>query len=116
MILNPALTSTSATIGKNRVKWIPTYRVERVLTNNNYIVRKVNTNYTQCVHRIRHKPFTPSEEVEDLDTVERTNFVPDPRVTDTEPALFDKVLHKVLQDKPAILLTADADGGKQFFP
>ena len=115
MILNPALTSTSDAVGKNRVKWIPTYRVEQVLTNNNYIVRKTNTNYTQCVHRIRLKPFTPHGEVEDLELVDRDNFLPDPQIRESEPKMFDKVLQKVLQETPPIVFEQASTPDKQEF-
>ena len=59
LLLNPNLSNTNHHMGKSLTKWLFLYRVESVLTNSNYIVRKVGTNYTQCVHRIRLRPITP---------------------------------------------------------
>ena len=36
-------------------RWIGLYRIENVLTNDKYIVRWLNTNKTQILHRIRLK-------------------------------------------------------------
>ena len=37
--------------------WIGPYLVEKILPNNNYIVRKLNTNKTQILHRIRLRKY-----------------------------------------------------------
>ena len=87
-------------MGKSLTKWIPLYRVEQVLTNSNYIVRKVGTNYTQCVHRIRLRPITPQYQIEDLAHIHPNNFVPDPSTRHTsQPSLFDSTLPDLLSDK-----------------
>ena len=87
-------------MGKLLTKWLPLYRVESVLTNSNYIVRKVGTNYTQCVHQIRLRPITPQYTVDDLDNVNQSNFVPDPSTRHvSEPALFDQALPDLLTDR-----------------
>ena len=39
--------------------------VQKVLPNENYIVRKVNTNKTQILHRIRPEKFVPNQPLED---------------------------------------------------
>ena len=44
---------------------VPTYLVEKVLPNNNYIVRKLNTNKTQNLHRIRLRKYNPEKPPED---------------------------------------------------
>ena len=73
---------------------------EQVLTNSNYIVRKVGTNYTRCVHRIRLRPIKPQYQVEDLPNINSSNFIPDPITRHfSEPSLFDSVLPDLLQDK-----------------
>ena len=41
------------------------YPVENVLPNNNYIVRKLNTNKTQLLHRIRLRKYNPEKPPED---------------------------------------------------
>ena len=61
LLLNPLLTNQSDSRNNSLQVWIPLYRVEKVLTNSNYIIRKVGTNYTQCVHRIRTHDETHDE-------------------------------------------------------
>ena len=39
--------------------------VQKVLSNDNYIVRRLNTNKTQILHRIRLKKFVPNTPLED---------------------------------------------------
>ena len=53
--------------------WLQLYHVERVLTNSNYKFRKIGTNYTQCVHRIRLRPV-----VDDLTQIDPDKFQRDP--------------------------------------
>ena len=45
--------------------WIGPYPVEKVLPNNNYILRKLNTNKTQILHRIRTRKNNPEKPLED---------------------------------------------------
>ena len=46
-------------------RWIGLYLVEKVLPNNNYIVRKPNTNETQSLHRILLRKNNPEKPPED---------------------------------------------------
>ena len=46
-------------------RWIRPYLVEKVLPNNNYIVRKLNTNKTQILQRIRFRKYNPEKPPED---------------------------------------------------
>ena len=86
--------------GKSLTKWLPLYCVETVLTHSNYIIRKVGLNYTQCVHRIRLRPIQPQYNVEDLSTINPSNFQPDPSTRRvSEPSVFDDALPNLLQDK-----------------
>ena len=63
-------------------------------------VTAVNTNYTQCVHRIRLKPIKPSETPEDLEIINPTNFEPDPsRRQHMEPELFDKHIPELINEQ-----------------
>ena len=106
LLLNPKLSNTNDHMGKSLTKWLPLYRVESVLTNSNYIVRKVGTNYTQCVHRIRLRPITPQYTVDDLSNINQSNFVPDPSTRHvSEPAIFDQALPDLLTDR--MFTTAD---------
>ena len=101
LLLNPRLTTQSEFASKSKQIWIPLYRVEKVLTNSNYIVRKVGTHYTQCVHRIRIKPITPNYEIDDVKDLDPQNFITDPSLSKFrgEPELFDRELPEILKDK-----------------
>ena len=78
----------------------PLNKVKKVLTDANYIIRKVNTNYTQCVHRIRLKPIKPSETPEDLEVINHANLQPDPsRKQHMEPDLFDKHIPESISEQ-----------------
>ena len=46
-------------------RWIGPYLVEKALPNNNYIVRKLNTNKTQILHRIHLRNYNPEKSAED---------------------------------------------------
>ena len=94
LLLNPKLTTQNMTAGRHRKKWIPLFRVEKVLTNMNYIVRKVGTNYTQCVHRIRLREIVPQYEFQDLEVIDHDEFKPHKEYLEhtREPESFDKVL------------------------
>ena len=104
LLMNPKITSQNMFSGKNANKWISLFRVEKVLTNMNYIVRKVGTWFTQCVHRIRLRPFSPTYTVEDLPAINPSKFVPDPYLLKEfkEPQAFDEQIEKLIHDgKPA---------------
>ena len=45
--------------------WIGPYLVEKVLPNNNYIVRKINANKTHILHRVRLRMYNPEKPPED---------------------------------------------------
>ena len=72
------------------------------LTNSHYIVRKSNTKFTQCVHRIRLRPIKPNYDVQDLKSIDPAEFVQDPTIDETqqEPMLFDEILAKMLDNDP----------------
>ena len=74
--------------------------MENVLTNSNYIVRKVGTNHTQCVHRIRLRSIRPQNQPEDIDPIDEAQFVVDPSLSKyrSEPGLFDDYLPRLLDD------------------
>ena len=102
LLLSPQLTTVIDPIGKSLSKWLPLYRVETVLTNSNYIyiIRKVGTNNTQCVHRIRLRPIQLQYEVTDLPVIHSTNFIPNPITSHySEPTLCDNALPDLLTDR-----------------
>ena len=92
LLLNPRLTTQSDFASKSLPIWLPLYRVEKILTNSSNIVRKVRTNYTQCVHRIRLRPVEPQGRVDDLRVIDSQNFQRDPSLGQFrgEPYLFDE--------------------------
>ena len=100
LLLSPKLLEQSMVIASQVQKWLPLYRVEKALTDSNYIIRKVNMNYTQFVHRIRLKPIQPSETPEDLETINPAKFQPDPsRKQHMEPYLFDKHIPELIKEQ-----------------
>ena len=46
-------------------RWVGPFVVQKILPNENYIVRRINTNKTQILHRIRLKKFVPNQPLED---------------------------------------------------
>ena len=100
LLLNPKLLEQSTVIASQVQKWLPLYKMENVLTDSNYIIRKVKKNYTQCVHRIRLKPIKPSGTPEDLEVINSAKFEPDPsRRQQMEPDLFDKDIPELISEQ-----------------
>ena len=64
-ILQPKADHQRSKIPFCNFRWIGPYLVENVLPNNNYIVRKLNTNKTQILHRIRLRKYNPEKPPED---------------------------------------------------
>ena len=61
-------------------RWIGPYIIEKVLPNNNYLVRKIGTNKTQVLHRMRMRQFTPRQPPADV-TVKAQEYKTDPEVS-----------------------------------
>ena len=61
-------------------RWIGPYIIEKLLPNNNYLVRKIGTNKTQVLHRIRMRQFTRRQPPDDI-TVKPQDFESDPEVS-----------------------------------
>ena len=68
-------------------RWIGPYINEKVLTNNNYVVRKIGTNKTQILHRRRLRQFTPRQQLSDI-LVSQHEWQPDPEVVITHDDLY----------------------------
>ena len=64
-ILQPKADHQRSKIPFRDFRWIGPYLVEKVLPNNIYIVRKLNTNETQILHRIRLRKYNPEKLPED---------------------------------------------------
>ena len=65
-ILNPKADTQATKIPFREFRWQGPYKVEKVLPNNNYIVRRLGTNKTQLLHRIRLRKFTPQAPLADI--------------------------------------------------
>ena len=48
----------------------------KVLSNNNYTIRKIGTRYTQTQHRTRIRPYVPEQRLPDV-TVRANEYLPD---------------------------------------
>ena len=99
LILNPKLMTQSDFAIKSLPIWLPLYRFEKMLTNSNYIIRKVGTNYKQCVHRIRLRPVTPQGCIDNLAVNNFKNFQRDPSLGHYhgEPTLFYESIPSLLE-------------------
>ena len=56
-LLQPKADHQGSKIPFRDFRWVGPYLVEKVLPNNNYIVRKLRTNRTQILHRIRLRKY-----------------------------------------------------------
>ena len=65
-LLNLKISAQSETIPFDSFKWEGPYKVVKVLSQSNYIIRRSGTFKTQCVHRMRLRPFIPHDPSEDV--------------------------------------------------
>ena len=79
-ILQPKADHQGSKIPFTDFRWIGPYIIEKVLPINNYVVRKVGTNKTQILHRMRLRQFTPRQPIPDIQVTPR-EWQPDPEVT-----------------------------------
>ena len=63
------------------------YIIEKVFSNNNYLVRKIGTNETQVLHRMRMRQFTPRQPPADI-TVKPQEYKSDPEVSLNHDELY----------------------------
>ena len=64
-VLQPKADHQGSKIPFRDYHWVGPFIVQKVLPNENYIVRRINTNKTQILHRIRLKKFVPYNPLED---------------------------------------------------
>ena len=64
-ILQPKADHQGSKIPFRDFCWVGPFLVEKILPNNNYIVRKLNTKKTQILHRIRLRKYNPEKPPED---------------------------------------------------
>ena len=65
-ILQPIADHQGSKIPFREYRWTGPYIVEKVLANENYIVRKLNFNKTQILHRIRLRKHEPNTDLQDI--------------------------------------------------
>ena len=82
-LLSPKIATQSDKIPFNSFKWEGPYKVVKVLSHSNYIIRKVGTFRTQCVHRMRLRPFVPHDPIDDIDDDAKKHYS-DPDATDDQ--------------------------------
>ena len=86
-ILNPKADTQATKIPFREFRWCGPYKVEKVLPNNNYIVRRLGTNKTQLLHRIRLRKFTPQAPLADI-FVRETDWQKDDQMPITNDDLY----------------------------
>ena len=64
-VLQPKADSQASKIPFGEYRWIGPFVVQTVLSNDNYIVRRLNTNKMQILHCIRLKKFVQNAPLED---------------------------------------------------
>ena len=65
-ILQPKADHQGSKIPFTNIRWMGPYITEKLLPNNNYFVRKLGTNKTQILHRLRLRQFTPRQPIPDI--------------------------------------------------
>ena len=86
-VLNPKADTQATKIPFREFRWQGPYKVEKVLPNNNYIVRRLGTNKTQLLHRIRLRKFTPQAPLADI-FVRETDWQKDDQSPITQDDLY----------------------------
>ena len=86
-ILQPKADHQGSKIAFTDFCWIGPYIIEKVLPNNNYLVRKIGTNKTQILHRMRLRQLTPRQPIPDIPITPR-EWQPDLEVVITHDDLY----------------------------
>ena len=100
-LLNPKLTTQSDKVSFHEFKWEGPYKVVKVLSNSNYIIRKLGTYRTQCVHRMRLRPFVPNSPLEDV-VDDPSRQYGDPEATDDQALFNNNLPHKTVTEPPLL--------------
>ena len=88
-ILQPKADHQGSKIPFTDFWWIEPYIIEKVLPNNTYVVRKIGTNKTQILHRLRLRQFTSRQPIPDTPVTPR-EWQPDPEVIIKHDDLYAK--------------------------
>ena len=65
-ILNPKADTEATKVPFRNFRWCGPYKVEKLLLNPNYNVRRLETNKTQLLHRIRLRKINPQAPLADI--------------------------------------------------
>ena len=104
-ILQPKADHQGSKIPFTDFRWIGPYVIEKVLPNKNYVVRKIGTNKTQILHRMRLRQFTPHQPIPDTPVTPR-KWQPDPEVIIKHDDLYARAWEREY-DKP--IFDSDCD-------
>ena len=74
--LHPKANTQGTKLPFKEYLWTAPYVIVEVLPNNNYLIRKLQTNYTQILHRIRLKPCPPDKSLPDKPVLPK-DYTPD---------------------------------------
>ena len=77
--LQPKADHQGSKIPLTELRSLGPYNIEKLLNNNNYLVRKIGTNSTQVLHRMRMRQYTPRQPKVDIRTTPQ-EYTPDPDV------------------------------------
>ena len=79
-IFQPKADHPGSKIPFTEFRWVGPYIIEKALPNNNYLVRKIGTNKTQLLHRMRMRQFTTRQPPVDI-TIKPHECKSDPEVS-----------------------------------
>ena len=86
-VLQPTADHQGSKIPFTEFRWNGQYILEKLLPNNNYVVRKVGTNKTKVLHRMRMRQFTPHQPLADIQ-VKPHEYKPDPEISPKHDDLY----------------------------
>ena len=86
-ILQPKADHQGSKIPFTDFRWIGPFFNEKVLPNNNYLVRKIGTNKTQILQQMKLRQFKPRQPLSDIPVTQR-EWQPDPEVVITHDDLY----------------------------
>ena len=86
-ILQPKADHQGSEIPFTDFRWIRPYIIEKVLPNKHYLVRKMSTNKTQFLHRMRLRQLKPHQLTPDIPVTQR-EWQLDPEVVITHDDLY----------------------------
>ena len=85
-ILQPIADHQGSKIPFRELNWIGAYIIEKLLPNENYIVRELNSNKTQMLPRIRLRKYEPNTDLQDVRLEE--NSQPDSEIVIPQDNLY----------------------------